>query len=92
MKSTKASRELREIIPAAYGGRVDTLFVDVNAQRWGSFDLQTNQVLLHETRQAKDEDLLDFAATQSILNRGIVYAFQPEEMPEDSPIAAIFRY
>ena len=37
-------------------------------------------------------DLLDFAAAQTLLNSGTVYALQPEEMSRDSTIAAVFRY
>jgi hypothetical protein len=37
-------------------------------------------------------DLLDFAAAQTLLNSGTVYALQAEEMPSDSTIAALFRY
>lgn len=92
MQSPRASDAVTAIVPAAYGGRIDTLFIDVAAQRWGSFDLQTAQVQVHPARQISDQDLLDAAAVQTILNRGTVYAFQPEEMPLDSPVGAIFRY
>jgi hypothetical protein len=37
-------------------------------------------------------DLLDFAAAQTLLNSGDVYALPPEVMPHDSTNAAVFRY
>lgn len=91
-KNVKASNELKEIVPAAYGGRVDTLFVVLDDHQWGRFDPQTSSVQLHEEPKDNDDDLLDFVVAQTILNRGTAYAYQPEEMPDDSPVAAIFRY
>jgi hypothetical protein len=37
-------------------------------------------------------DLLDFAAAHTFLNGGTVYAVNPPEMPDDGPVAALFRY
>src|SRR6266498_1649776 len=47
-KNVKASNKLKEIVPAAYGGRVDTLFVVLDDHQWGRFDPQTSLVQLHE--------------------------------------------
>lgn len=91
-KNVKASNELKEIVPAAYGGRVDTLFVTLDDHQWGSFDPQTGLVQIHENAEEHDDDLLDFVAAQTILNRGAAYACQPEEMPDQSPVAVIYRY
>lgn len=86
------SGDLREVIKAAYHGRVSVLFVSVGVQKWGSFDPETDEVFLNEKPGPGHEDLLDFAATQSLLNGGTVYAVAPEEVPGETPMAAIFRY
>ena len=41
---------------------------------------------------AGDEDLLDLAAIQTLLHDGPVYAVEPEQVPGDGPLAALFRY
>lgn len=88
----RASKDIRKIVPAAHYGRVDKLFVAVNQQQWGAFDPDTNTIDLHREAEAGDEDLLDMAATQTLLNGGTVYAVEPEKVPDDSPMAAVFRY
>ena len=39
-----------------------------------------------------DEDLLEFAAIQTLLNRGTVYVVEPEKMPDIESLAAVLRY
>jgi hypothetical protein len=90
--SEQASNDLKEIVPAAYHGRVETLFVTVGLQKWGSFDPDTNVVHLHEEAEPGDEDLLDFAAVQTLLNSGTVYAVDSEKVPDEALLAAVFRY
>jgi len=88
----KASHDIKEIISAAYYQRIDSLFVAVGEQNWGHFDPETNTVDIHSEAQPDDEDLLDFAAIHTLLNGGKVYAVPPEEVPDQAPVAAIFRY
>jgi hypothetical protein len=87
-----ASKNIKEIVPAAHYGRVDTLFVAVGQQQWGRFDPMTGVVHLHQEAEPDDEDLLDMAAIQTFLNGGTVYALQAEEMPVSTGAAALFRY
>lgn len=86
------STKVEETVPAAYYGRIDQLFVPVGVQRWGRFNPDTNEIELHNEAQPEDEDLLDAAALQTILNGGTVYAVEPDQMPSSAPIAAVFRY
>ncbi|MGG6267833.1 hypothetical protein ACQ4M3_12135 [Leptolyngbya sp. AN03gr2] len=86
------STKVEETVPAAYYGRIDRLFVPVGVQRWGRFNPDTNEIEIHNEAQPEDEDLLDAAALQTIINGGTVYAVEPDRMPSDAPIAAVFRY
>ena len=86
------STELEETVAAAYYGRVQQLFVPVGVQRWGKFDPMANEIQVHSEAQPGDEDLLDAAAIQTLINGGIVYAVKPEKMPDEAAIAAVFRY
>ena len=88
----KGINDLKKIIRAAIRGQVETLFIVINLQQWGRFDPEANSIQLHKEPEANDEDLLDLAAVQTILNRGTVYALKAEEMPDASPVAAILRY
>jgi hypothetical protein len=90
--SEQASNDLKEVVPTAYHGRVETLFVAVGLQQWGTFDPATNAVQLHREVKPGDEDLLDFAAVHTLLNGGIVYAVGPEKVPGEAALAAVFRY
>lgn len=92
MGSDEASNDLNEIVKAAFYGRVETLFVALGVQRWGSFDAETNMVELHEEYRNGDQDLLDLAATHTINNSGTVYATPPGDVPGGREAAAIFRY
>jgi hypothetical protein len=90
--SEQTSNDLKQVVPAAYHGRVETLFVAIGLQQWGSFDPHTSVVSLHEEAQPGDEDLLDYAAVQTLLNGGTVYAVESEKVPYEAPLAAVFRY
>ncbi len=87
----KTSDDVRQIVPAAHQGQVESLFVDCRAHRWGVFDADSGDVQLHDPRQAGDDDLLDLAAVQTLLNRGNVFAVDADELPAE-PVAAVFRY
>jgi hypothetical protein len=87
-----ASNNIREILPAAYHGRVGILFATAGVQLWGSFLPDSGEVILREKAAGSDEDLVDLAMIQTLLNAGIVYTLKKEEMPEAQPLAAVFRY
>ncbi len=88
----KTSDDLKEILPAAAYGRVDTLFVAKGVQRWGSFDPIGGNLEIHETQKPGDEDLLDLAALQAFTKGGRVYVEERENIPADSDAAALFRF
>ncbi|HBB35060.1 MAG TPA: hypothetical protein DDZ80_25670 [Cyanobacteria bacterium UBA8803] len=88
----RTSNDVKEVVPAAHYGRVDRLFVAVGVQKWGCFNPDTNTIELHPEAEVGDEDLLNSAAIQTILNGGTVYAVEPEKVPDNAPLAAVFRY
>jgi hypothetical protein len=90
--SAHASSELEEVVRAATYGRVETLFVAVGEQRWGTFDPASNEVDAHESRRPADQDLVDFAAIQTLLHGGDVYATESGDVPSGTALAATFRY
>jgi hypothetical protein len=87
-----ASHDLKEIIAAAGQGRVDSLFVAIGEEVWGTVSPETDKVQIHQEPQPGDEDLLDLAALQTLFNSGTVFVVPPERVPDDELLAAVFRY
>ncbi len=88
----KTVDDLHRILPAAIEGQIETLFVERGAHRWGCFDAQTRQVRLNGfAPNGTDDDLLDLAAVQTLLNRGTVYSVETDKCPSP-PICAVLRY
>ena len=90
----KATDNLEEIVAAAFNGRVDKLILSVGNQIWGAFNPKDGKVIRSPNGQNKiyKLPLLDFAAMNTLKNGGTVCALSQDEMPTDSPIAAVFRY
>ncbi len=87
-----ATNDLIKAVKAATFGQVGSLFVPLGEQKWGRYDAEKNKVSLENEPSAQNEDLLDFAAAQTILNSGQVFAVPREQMPDDGDLAAILRY
>ncbi|HEY9875972.1 MAG TPA: hypothetical protein V6D12_21250, partial [Candidatus Obscuribacterales bacterium] len=92
MAAGKGSNDLNEVIQGAFYGRVEQLFVPIGVQRWGHFDPDSMELEIHNEASPGDEDLLNAAAIQTIFHGGTVYAVEPEKVPDNTPVAAVFRY
>jgi hypothetical protein len=88
----QTANNIQEVVSAAYYQRIESLFVPVGVQQWGLFNPSTSEIQLHQKHEPGDEDLMDFAAIHTVLNGGTVYAVEPEKLPGDAPLAAVFRY
>lgn len=89
----RGSSRLDEVLPAAFDGRVETLFVARGDRRWGRFDPTARRVQLHDGQQTGSDDLLDLAAVRTFLAGGTVYSLEAERFPvTGQPVAAIYRY
>ena len=92
LETGKSSQDIRMIVPAANFAQVDTLFVAIDQHRWGRYDPVEDRIVLNNDREPQDEDLLDRAVVQTLLNGGTVYAMEPDHMPDNSLLAAISRF
>jgi hypothetical protein len=90
-ESTLASNELSKIVSASHHGQVESLFVALGTQVWGTYDEEELSPEKHQNYRTGDQDLLDLAATQTLLNGGKVFALDSDQMPEDT-VAAIYRF
>jgi hypothetical protein len=88
----RAITGLDEVLAAAHHGRVETLFVARDRHQWGLFDRASQRSEIHAKPRAGDEDLLDLAAVQTLLQGGTIYVVELEQMPAAAELAAILRY
>ncbi len=89
--SSRASDDLRTILPAAYYGRIECLFLAEDQEQWGTFHPVSGTLHLHREPRFQDDELLDMAATQTLLHGGVVYVVAQAEVPGQG-LAAVFRY
>lgn len=87
-----AIADLATILSSAYQGRLETLFLDPEAQRWGSFDGRRDSITINETAGPCDEELLNVAAIHTVKNGGAIYLTAADRLPNGQPAAAILRF
>lgn len=86
----KVASDIETILPRAFEGRIDTLFVSPEIVQVGIFDTSSLKVEVHANPEKNDQDLLDLAALYTHLKGGAIYETAPEiDVP--SP-AAVLRY
>lgn len=88
----RTGERVEEVVVAAADGRVDTLFVDPAAHRWGRFDAAARAVEIRRERHNGDEDLIDRAALETLLHGGTVYASAAGAVPGGGELAALYRF
>ena len=88
----RASADMADVARAATYGLVDTALVDIDAVVSGSVDEETGAVTLDEAGDAVNYGVVDEIARRVLLNGGRVLAVRSDDIPGDSPVAAILRY
>jgi len=90
----KASTDVREIIPAAVDGRIDTLFIGERADLFGIYDMEQRRVELAEPGDRMyHASLYNLAAVNTFKNSGQVFMSPGEEMPiGETELDALLRY
>jgi hypothetical protein len=81
-----------QVIDAAVNGRIDTLFIDPQAELYGVFDPSPQKTTLHKQRSGKSSDLLEVAARETLRNAGLVIPMEAVDMPARTPLAALLRW
>lgn len=89
----RTATDIREVIPAAAGGRVDALFLDKNEEIWGVYDKTGAEVRVDNKQNPANTALTNMAAVQVFLNGGNVYITERETLPLPyTPVNALYRY
>jgi hypothetical protein len=83
----RASSTVKEIVKAAFEGRVLDLILAEGAEYLGSFHEAKQTVKAHG-----EEDLLNVAALQTILHAGNVFVVPSSQVPHGARTVAVFRY
>ena len=87
----KACDGIREALPAAFEGRIETLFAASNRQIWGLCDPRGHVIEIQDGPGGND-DLLETAAVQTLLHDGTVYAVDSGDVPSSETLAAVMRF
>jgi hypothetical protein len=87
-----ATSDLATAVKAAKFGQVETMFVPLDEQRWERHEAENNQVIFKPKAERDNEDLLNLAAAETILNSGQVFAVPRRQLPGHGDLAAILRF
>lgn len=91
-KNKLFSNSFKKIIPEAYRGQIETLFIASGMEQWGKYNPDTNKVELYEEEKNGTEDLVGYAANLTISRGGTVFAVDLDKVPGNGPVAAVLRY
>lgn len=86
------ANSLEKIIPAAFSGQIESLFLDRNSEQWGKYNHENNSIEIHAELIDGDEDLIEYASLLTLSRGGNVFSVSPEEIPDNSIVAAVLRY
>jgi len=97
LHTSTASANAAEVVLAAFQGRIHTFFFDENAIVEGQFDPIRQMAVVYPDDEGTDlvalnTDLVELALEQTLQHKGDVYSVSQSEMPEQAPMAALFRY
>lgn len=89
----RRSTTAKEIVTAAWDGRIAHLFLNDTGEYRGWFREATREVKTHEKSDGMPgEDLLNAAAVRTIATGGNVFVLPGSRMPNGAPAAAVFRW
>lgn len=91
-KNKLYSNSLDKIIPAAFSGQIESLFIADGVDRWGKFDHDTNKIKFYKDEDIGDEDLLEYASILTLSRGGKVFSVRPDKVPSGGEVAAVLRY
>lgn len=87
----RAALKIEDIVRGARFSRVEMLFLAESESLWGHYDEKADEVVVRGTPNG-DTDLLDYAATHTLLHGGHVDLLPKQDMPRGAMAAAIMRF
>jgi len=93
LDTPKSSYELHEIVPAAFDGKIDTLFVEEDNDVYGQYDLETRNLKTALKKAVFNASLVNMVAIKTFMKGGRVYFLDKTEMPvKDRVMNALMRF
>ena len=83
--------DVQAVLEATNAGRVRTLLVAIDDERWGRMDEDENAIEIHDEQRPGDEDLVDRAANLGQRRGADVIFSVTQDMPNQAPLAAILH-
>jgi len=91
--SSKVAFDITDIIPAAFNGNIDTLFIQKNSDVYGTYDKDKNRVHIDDKKKMNNASLTNLSSLNTFIKGGKVYLIEPEEMPAKGRLMnALLRY
>lgn len=83
---------LKKILPAAYNGQIESLFIDTEESKWGNYNHDDNVLKLYDEERSGTEDMIEYVSLLTLSKGGKVFALSSDEVPNNEKIAAVLRY
>lgn len=90
--TARISHQLEEILQAAGEGRIESLFTPLGSELWGKVPHDGELAKTHSQPEAGDTALLNCAVRHTYKHGGTPYIIDSQDMPEDQPLLAYFRW
>lgn len=81
-----------EVVTAACQGRIHALYIDANANSWGTYEPDLCRVEVHGERLPGDDDLIDLAVARTLAQGGKAVVLPPTQVPGEVSVAAVLRF
>lgn len=90
----KAESDLETLVTEAYFGKIQTLIFERGVEKYGSYNVDKNQVVFSDNdNPQEDYELFNYTLLKTISQGGEAFLVPQEEMPaEAGKINAIYRY
>ena len=91
--TNRTSSDINEVLPAAFLGKIDTLFIEKDKDVFGIYDATKHKVEIRENSKGTKVSLLNMAAIRTFLQGGKVYLLNKDDMPNPySKVNALYRF
>lgn len=89
---SRGSSDLKQAVQAAFEGRVETVLIQEDKIIPGKVDFSTGSIKTGDIDDPELADVLDDLAELVLANGGKAIILAKDEMPENTGVAAIYRY
>jgi hypothetical protein len=93
LAQNRASTSATDIIASAIEGKVQSVFINKDAELYGTYDPELHKVSVHQEKQADSQDLMELLARRVFTQDGQVFNLAQEDFPhQDADVNAIYRF